>query len=154
MGPEGPLDDKAMRESIAATADAVLAGRSCLGQRLLDRVVPPDTRRPPGEEAGDAVVRLGLALHGQVLAVQGPPGSGKTRAASRLIRALLDAGRKVGVTATSHAVIGNVLQAVGRPALQKCDEHQACGAPGVDWSKDATEVAGRLLDDDVKLVGG
>src|SRR4051794_38396207 len=154
LGPEGPLDDKPMRESIAATAKDVLAGRPCLGQALLDRVVPADTRRLPGEEAGDAVVRLGLALDGQVLAVQGPPGSGKTRAASRLIRALLDAGKKVGVTAQSHAVIGNVLRAVGRPALQKCEEHQACGAPGVEWSKDGNEVASRLLDGTANLVGG
>ncbi len=131
LGPEGPLDDKQLRAAIVATADAVLAGRPCLGQALLDRVVPADTRRLLGEQAGDAVVRLGLALDGEVLAVQGPPGSGKTRAASHLIRALLDAGKKVGVTAQSHAVIGNVLRAVGRPALQKCDEHQACGAPGV-----------------------
>jgi uncharacterized protein len=116
--------------------------------------VPADCRRQPGEEAGDAVVRLGLRLDGEVLAVQGPPGSGKTRAASHLIRALLDAGKKVGVTATSHAVIGNVLSAVGRPALQKCDENQACGAPGVEWSKDGKEVARRLLDGDVSLVGG
>ncbi|SFL38323.1 TM0106 family RecB-like putative nuclease [Geodermatophilus ruber] len=154
LGPEGPLDDKAMRAAIAATADDVLAGRPCLGRALLDRVVPADCRRLPGEEAGDAVVRLGLELEGQVLAVQGPPGSGKTRAASRLIRALLDAGKKVGVTATSHAVIGNVLRAVGRPALQKCEEHQACGAPDVEWSKDSGEVASRLLDGSASLVGG
>jgi uncharacterized protein len=154
LGPEGPLDDKAMRAAIAATADDVLAGRPCLGQALLDRVVPADTRRLPGEEAGDAVVRLGRGLHGEVLAVQGPPGSGKTRAASRLIRELLDAGKKVGVTATSHAVIGNVLRAVGRPALQKCEESQACGAPGVESSKDAADVERRLLDGDVSLVGG
>jgi len=85
---------------------------------------------------------------------RGRPGSGKTRAASRLIRALLDAGKKVGVTATSHAVIGNVLQAVDRPALQKCEEHQACGVPGVEWSKDAADVESRLLAGDVRLVGG
>ncbi|WP_222271929.1 TM0106 family RecB-like putative nuclease [Modestobacter marinus] len=154
LGPEGPLDDKALRAAIAATADDVLADRSRLGQALLDRVVPADTRRLPGEEAGDAVVRLGRSLHGEVLAVQGPPGSGKTRAASRLIRELLDAGKKVGVTATSHAVIGNVLRAVGRPAPQKCEESQACGAPGVEWSRDAADVENRLLGGDVALVGG
>ncbi|MGY1792834.1 TM0106 family RecB-like putative nuclease [Geodermatophilus sp. SYSU D00525] len=154
LGPSGPLDDKGMRAAIAATASDVLEGRDCLGQALLERRVPADCRRLPDEEAGDAVVRLGLRLDGEVLAVQGPPGSGKTRAASRLIRALLDAGKKVGVTATSHAVIGNVLSAVGRPALQKCEEKQACGAPGVEWSKDGREVASRLLDGDVSLVGG
>src|SRR4051794_17663639 len=154
LGPEGPLDDKALRAAIAATADDVLTGRPRLGQTLLDRVVPADTRRLPGEEAGDTVVRLGRTLHGEVLAVQGPPGSGKTRAASRLIRELLDAGKKVGVTASSHAVIGNVLRAVGRPALQKCDESQSCGAPGVEWSQDGGEVSDALLAGDVRLVGG
>ncbi|MGY1702637.1 TM0106 family RecB-like putative nuclease [Geodermatophilus sp. SYSU D00766] len=154
LGPSGPIDDKGMRAAIAETAEDVLAGRDCLGQALLERRVPADCRRLPGEEAGDAVVRLGLRLDGEVLAVQGPPGSGKTRAASRLIRELLDAGKKVGVTATSHAVIGNVLSAVGRPALQKCEEKQACGAPGVEWSKDGKEVASRLVDGDVSLVGG
>lgn len=154
LGPSGPLDDKGMRAAIAATADDVLAGRDCLGRALLERRVPADCRRRPDEQAGDAVVRLGLRLDGEVLAVQGPPGSGKTRAASHLIRALLDAGKKVGVTATSHAVIGNVLSAVGRPALQKCEEKQACGAPGVEWSKDGKEVASRLVDGDVSLVGG
>ncbi|MDK3256593.1 TM0106 family RecB-like putative nuclease [Blastococcus capsensis] len=154
LGPEGPLDDRPMRESIAATAEDVLAGRPSLARALLDRVVPSDTRRLPGEEAGDAVVRIGLALDGEVLAVQGPPGSGKTRAASRLIRELLDAGKTVGVTATSHAVIGNVLTAVGRPALQKCEERQSCGAPGVEWSKDGDDVADRLLSGSVSLVGG
>ncbi|MGY1714188.1 TM0106 family RecB-like putative nuclease [Geodermatophilus sp. SYSU D01106] len=154
LGPSGPLDDKGMRAAITATADDVLAGTPCLGQALLERRVPADCRRRPDEQAGDAVVRIGLRLDGEVLAVQGPPGSGKTRAASMLIRALLDAGKKVGVTATSHAVIGNVLSAVDRPALQKCDEHQACGAPGVEWSKDGKDVARRLVDGDVRLVGG
>ena len=35
---------------------------------------------------------MGLGLSGEVLAVQGPPGAGKTYAASHLVRALLDAG--------------------------------------------------------------
>jgi uncharacterized protein len=51
-------------------------------------------------------------------------------------------------------VIGNVLRAVDRPALQKCKENQACGAPGVEWSIDAADVESRLLAGDVSLVGG
>ncbi|WP_346619253.1 ATP-binding protein [Blastococcus montanus] len=99
-------------------------------------------------------MRLGLALDGEVLAIQGPPGSGKTTAAAALIRELLDAGKKVGVTATSHAVIGNLLKAVGRPALQKCDESQHCGAAGVAWSGDNGVVARALADGSARLVGG
>ncbi len=154
LGPGGPLNTKGLREAIAATGDDVLAGRDCLGQALVERRVPAGTPLREGESTTDAIVRLGLALDGEVLAIQGPPGSGKTTAAAALIRALLDAGKKVGVTATSHAVIGNLLKAVGRPALQKCEESQHCGAAGVAWSADNGFVASALVDGDVNLVGG
>ena len=87
-----------------------------------------------GETPTQAVVRLGLALDGEVLAIQGPPGSGKTTAAGELIRALLDAGKTVGVTGTSHAVIGNLLKAVKRPGMQKCKDDEHCGSADVAWS--------------------
>src|SRR5688500_5179233 len=132
LGPGGPLNTKSLREAIQATGEDVLAGRDCLGQALVERRVPAGTQLREGESTTDAIVRLGLALDGEVLAIQGPPGSGKTTAAAELIRKLLDAGKKVGVTATSHAVIGNVLKAVGRPALQKCDESQHCGAAAME----------------------
>ncbi|HET6694003.1 MAG TPA: AAA domain-containing protein, partial [Pedococcus sp.] len=119
--PQGPLVDKVLRESIAATGRGVLEGESGMAARLLERVVPRGDVLALGvaEEPADAVVRIGLGLTGQVLAVQGPPGTGKTYAAARLIRSLLDAGKKVGVTALSHAVIRHVLDEVGRPALHK-----------------------------------
>jgi uncharacterized protein len=154
LGPAGPLNTQSLREAIQATGEDVLAGRDCLGRALVERRVPAGTRRREGESTTDAIVRLGLALDGDVLAVQGPPGSGKTTAAAELIRQLLDAGKKVGVTATSHAVIGNLLKAVGRPALQKCDESQHCGSGDVAWSNDNAVVTRRLLDGDVDLVGG
>jgi predicted RecB family nuclease len=154
LGPGGPLNTTSLREAIAATGEDVLAGRACLGQALVERRVPAGTQVSDDETTTDAIVRLGLALDGEVLAIQGPPGSGKTTAAAALIRALLDAGKKVGVTATSHAVIGNLLKAVGRPALQKCDESQHCGAPGVEWSNDNADVVGRLVSGAARLVGG
>ena len=154
LGPGGPLNTKSLREAIQATGEDVLAGRDCLGQALVERRVPAGTQLREGESTTEAIVRLGLALDGEVLAIQGPPGSGKTTAAAELIRELLDAGKKVGVTATSHAVIGNLLKAVGRPALQKCDESQHCGSDDVAWSSDNAVVTRKLLDGDVNLVGG
>ncbi|WP_116450204.1 TM0106 family RecB-like putative nuclease [Blastococcus litoris] len=154
LGPAGPLTTTSLREAIQATGEDVLADRDCLGQALVERRVPPGTPLREGETTTDAIVRLGLALDGEVLAIQGSPGSGKTTAAAELIRQLLDAGKKVGVTATSHAVIGNLLKAVGQPALQKCDESQHCGSDDVAWSSDNEFVADRLLAGDVSLVGG
>ena len=50
--------------------------------------------------------------HGRVLAIQGPPGTGKTYSGGVMICDLVAAGKRVGVTALSHAAIGNLLRAV------------------------------------------
>ncbi len=44
--------------------------------------------------------------------MQGPPGTGKTYTGAHVIAALLAAGKRVGVTATSHKAIHNILQAI------------------------------------------
>ena len=154
FGPPGPIGDEVLRGSIASAGEDVLAGRSTLAHALLVRRVPADTRVRPGETAGEAVVRVGRTLDGTALAVQGPPGSGKTRAGSALIRALLDDGKTVGVTATSHKVVGHLLETVGRPAMQKCDADQHCGADLVTRASDNDTVVDALADGSVRLVGG
>ena len=50
-------------------------------------------------------------LDNSVLAIQGPPGSGKTFLASRTIVDLVSAGKKVGVVANSHSAVENLLEA-------------------------------------------
>jgi predicted RecB family nuclease len=100
-----------------------------LGERLAETGLPPATTaslprdllmraRPrglgdgalarSGERASDAAVRLASALAGAVLPIQGPPGTGKSTTAAAMIVALVRAGRRVGITATSHAVIANL----------------------------------------------
>lgn len=157
--PPGPLDNAVLRGSLARQAGALLAGESTAGTRLVAREVPADLAVLPGESPAEAVVRVGLGLDGQVLAVQGPPGAGKTYAACALIRALLDAGRSVGVTAQSHAVIRNLLDGVGRPALHKVTGEPAApslleGPGGVREVGDNGEIAAALADGSARLVGG
>ncbi len=53
-----------------------------------------------------------LELDGGVLAIQGPPGAGKTFSGARMIIDLVSQGKKVGVTAVSHKVIRNLLKEV------------------------------------------
>lgn len=65
----------------------------------------------PGENAGDAAVRLVAGMNGSTLCLQGPPGTGKTYTASRMIEALLKQGKRVGVTSNSHKAIVNLLRA-------------------------------------------
>ena len=153
FGPPGPIGDESLRLSIAAAGEALLAGRPTLAHALLARQVPR-TLREPDESAADAVVRIGRGLAGNVLAVQGPPGSGKTTVGARLIRALLDDGKTVGVTATSHAVIGHLLAAVNRPALQKCDAEQHNGSSLIARAASNAAVLDALDSGSANLVGG
>ena len=65
-----------------------------------------------GETEQDFAIRVATALDRTTLAIQGPPGAGKTYIGAQMIRALVAAGKKVGVTATSHKVIRNLLDEV------------------------------------------
>lgn len=71
-----------------------------------------------GESAGDFAERIAGALDGTVLAIQGPPGSGKTFTGARMICALIRQKRRVGITANSHSAIRNLLNAVDERARE------------------------------------
>jgi predicted RecB family nuclease len=118
-----------IRASLVRTAEWVLAnGLDAPGSRraALDLLLrrPPRTRTPEprlqrlDETPLQAACRLALDLDGGTLAIQGPPGSGKTYTAARMIVALVRAGRRVGVTANSHKVIGNALDKIHEAALE------------------------------------
>ncbi|MEO7751947.1 MAG: TM0106 family RecB-like putative nuclease [Terracoccus sp.] len=162
LGGPGPVMDQVLRESIARTGELALAGGSNLATRLLERVVPPasDLAGRPGERPKDVVVRVGHGLDGEVLAVQGPPGTGKTYAGSALVRELLDAGLRVGVTAQSHAVVLNLLGEVARPAWHKdgskAEARDEAADPDalVRHTSDNAEIAAALASGDATLVGG
>jgi predicted RecB family nuclease len=130
-------------------------------------------RRPPrpgsgafqtaeGESVVDFAVRLATDLDRTTLAIQGPPGAGKTYAGARMIRALVHAGKRVGVTAMSHKVIRNLLAAVHladpTAALgHKCtpDETDDCATdpPVVEYADNA-EALGALASGEVAVLGG
>ncbi|MEP7324111.1 MAG: DEAD/DEAH box helicase, partial [Saprospiraceae bacterium] len=50
-------------------------------------------------------IRIASNLNSSVLAIQGPPGSGKTYTGARMIIDLHRQGKKIGITAVSHKVI-------------------------------------------------
>ena len=91
---------------------------------------PPRTRMLAGEALRradetdlDAALRLALELDRTVLPIQGPPGSGKTYSGARMICRLLANGKRVGITANSHKVIGNLVKEVYRAAGSTVDVH-------------------------------
>lgn len=82
---------------------------------LLMRMPPRIGDRPiqqDGEPTLDAALRIAPHLQPGVFPIQGPPGAGKTHTGARMICALVQAGKTVGVTANSHKVIRNLLNAV------------------------------------------
>ena len=73
--------------------------------------------RLPGEAGAEAGRRLAPKLDRSYLPIQGPPGTGKTyTGALQIVELVAGHGRKVGVTAMSHAVIANLLDAAQREA--------------------------------------
>jgi uncharacterized protein len=154
LGPDGPINVKVLQAAVARVGTQIMAGDSPLGRALLERRVPPELHAKAGESPSELVVRVGRALSGQVLAVQGPPGSGKTTTGAALIRALLDDGLTVGVTALSHKVINNLLQAVDRPALQKWDKLQDGGSGQITVATSNGDVIAGLSSATTNLVGG
>ena len=69
-----------------------------------------------GEDAQDAARRLIHRLDESYLAIQGPPGSGKSTVGAEMIVDLVESGKRVGVTANSHKVIGELLEKTARAA--------------------------------------
>ena len=90
-------------------------GRYLAARDILLRISPRvggQTIRKTHETALAPANRLALALDGGVLPIQGPSGSGKTYTGARMIVTMVGTGLRVGVTANSHKVIRNLLDAV------------------------------------------
>lgn len=119
-----PLADALLRLGEWVAANEVNGPGRCRAARDLLLQSPPRLTQGTAwvlvdESAVDRARRLSVALDHGALPVQGPPGSGKTYTGARMICALVRAGRSVGVTATSHKVIRNLLDEVQRAAAEE-----------------------------------
>ena len=132
---------------------------------------PPRAGQPPGDPLGrpgetdlEAARRLALALDRSTLPIQGPPGSGKTYSGAWMILALLADGKRVGITGTSHKVIGNLLKAVLKAAddvpgvdvrpVQRGEKDQILDDERVARGKDPGDVRAQLDDGRANLAAG
>ena len=119
------IGSDAMEEAIDRIAAAVLAdGGVRVGSGVAYPVArqflaaePPRLRSGPftrkeGESPVQFAIRAVSDLDRSVLAIQGPPGAGKTYAGAQMICDLVKRGKKVGVIGQSHKVILNLLAEV------------------------------------------
>ena len=127
--PGKPFGPEPMRGALLRLADQVIehglegpgpfrAARDLLLGRppRIEGVVPGDPLVADGADTTEAARSLAVRLQETVLAIQGPPGTGKTYTAARMILDLVAKGCRVGVTAQSHRVIENLLEAVVKAA--------------------------------------
>jgi uncharacterized protein len=124
---------------------------------------PGEALRRPAESTLQAARRLALALQDSTLAVQGPPGTGKTFQGARMIVELVRAGKRVGVTATGHKVIGNLLDEVARAADEEGVSVRIGQKPGREDDptcsvatsyRDSDALLGALISREVNVAGG
>ncbi len=116
--PRGPMATGEQQEALARIGRAV-ASRAPVYRACRD-IVARATPRFVGQITGCPIQTVDLAaqqalarsLDESYLVVQGPPGTGKTWRGARLVVDLIRAGRKVGVSATSHRAIENMLKAI------------------------------------------
>jgi predicted RecB family nuclease len=99
-----------------------------------------------------------LDLDNTALAIQGPPGAGKTFTGARMIEACVANGWKVGVTAGSHKVIRNLLKYVDGPDARvghKCraDEIED-GVAGITLFGENDEALAALQAGTINVLGG
>ena len=131
---EKPRDTKEQRAALCRVADAILderAGASASRARirfaaardLLGRNAPRISGLASGARLQtfdlDGQKALVSALDHSYLFIQGPPGSGKTWVGARLIVSLLRTRKRIGVAATTHKAIHNLLKEVEAVAMKE-----------------------------------
>ncbi|WP_159940247.1 MULTISPECIES: TM0106 family RecB-like putative nuclease [unclassified Nocardiopsis] len=121
-------------------------------RRLPPRLNPPGPLPDPADHDGDTVaaaIAAVDALDHSYLAVQGPPGAGKTYLAAQLITHLARRGKSVGVCSTSHKAVENVMSAALRaahdqgvrlPAAKRAKGRTPAGDP-TPWDQPSTPQA-------------
>ncbi|HEY6234307.1 MAG TPA: TM0106 family RecB-like putative nuclease, partial [Candidatus Elarobacter sp.] len=150
--PGGPIQTGAQRAALRRLAeaelDATIQSRYSAAWDILHRAFPRITglheggrvqpKMRPGAEAIDPadVADLARRLDRSALMVQGPPGTGKTYTGAHVIAALLADGKRIGVTATSHKAINNLLHEVEAAVARRGASFR--GVKRCDGSNDET----------------
>jgi uncharacterized protein len=135
----------------------------CLEPPRIDGVIEGAPLVQAGERAKDVALLLAPRLNNTYLAIQGPPGSGKTTIGAELILDMVKQGMRIGITANSHKVIGNLLdKTMGEArrtgqvvrAIQKADERDRCVSEEVQCTNSSSTVEAAVAADEVEVVAG
>ncbi|MCB0919266.1 MAG: TM0106 family RecB-like putative nuclease [Actinobacteria bacterium] len=169
-GPNDGLLRAAAEDVAKATLDRISQADSCDEPILPTPIGDLLARQPPTLIAGsilpevqdgDFVTAITAAVRNldrSYLAVQGPPGSGKTYTAARVITALVDQGWKIGVVAQSHEVVDNLLRKVieAGTSAEHVGKKQNAPSATVPWQvlKHSPDFQDFLQSDEGRVLGG
>jgi uncharacterized protein len=118
--PGPPIDTKNLTKALIELADLTIQrleqgltpfenqNWSDLARRMKPRTLGNKPLPREGNDIKDVIRAIEISDNSYV-AVQGPPGSGKTFLGTRVIAELIKLGYKIGIVAQSHAVIENFL---------------------------------------------
>ncbi|MHA0288479.1 TM0106 family RecB-like putative nuclease [Mycobacterium sp. C3-094] len=162
LTPGPPISTKPLAESIAATASDVADALPRLRPGAMTDLL---LRRAPRTRSGAALPGTGvvvdditaalLDLDASYLAVHGPPGTGKTFTAARVIARLVDDhGWRIGVVAQAHAVVENLFAGILRAGVDGAlvAKKKSAGAPWRDL--DEKDYPAFIADHDGCVIGG
>lgn len=163
--PSKPISTSALVASLLLSAKTALASGSTVPAAAGFDVVaalPPRTAFSNENGYSDDVDRVCAAVRASdnsYVAVQGPPGAGKTYVGSHVIARLVTDGWRIGVVAPSHKATENLLDAVIDAGISpdrlfkapkiKSDESKAYFRAGKPWEK-----AAKAHPDGGYVVGG
>lgn len=118
----------------------------------------------PDEDMAKVAILNSTKLDNGCLAIQGPPGSGKTYIAAHIIIELVKKGNKVGITANSHSAVSNLVkkiievsteQKIVLNLMQKITDSTFIEETlGVEFVKSNQNIKDALLANEVDIVAG
>jgi predicted RecB family nuclease len=167
LTPGRPFPTGKLRESIDTAAADVAAGlpelpRSAIADILL-RNTPRTRSGAPLPHTGDTraditevITKAVLDLDSSYLAVHGPPGTGKTYTAARIIARLVnDHQWRVGVVAQSHAVVENLFRDLITARVDPARIGKKDSPPEAAWQDvDKDDYAAFIATHDGCVIGG
>ncbi len=139
--PGRPFPTGKLRDSIENAAAEIAAGLPALPDTAIVDIL---LRRTPRTRSGAALPHTGdaaaditaalLDLDSSYLAVHGPPGTGKTSTAAKIIARLVNHhGWRVGVVAQSHAVVENLFRDLIKADVDPARIAKKDSPAGVAW---------------------
>lgn len=153
--PGSPYTTPRQRAALRRLARSVLDGdgRYPHLERLVRREPPLGGESLQRAELDDQRALLDR-LDGSYLVIQGPPGSGKTYRGARLITHLIRQGRKVGIVAQSHKVIGTLIEEIERAAAEEGLDFHGVKCGDYPFEETAHVKRGGYDDPNALLVAG